>query len=65
MGTETRLAELTCFAIHQIKDGWEITAPSDDPCVPAYWRIAVIREHGWSVGKDECSPRMAYPWCVS
>jgi hypothetical protein len=38
-----------CYAVHQTKDGWEIIAPSDDPCAPAYWRVGVVREYGLGV----------------
>ena len=45
MGRETHLAGLASFAVHQVRDGWEILAPSDDPYTPAYWRVAVIRQY--------------------
>ena len=34
----------TIYAVHQVRDGWEIIAPSDDPFTPAYWRVGVIRQ---------------------
>jgi hypothetical protein len=42
------------YAVHQIEDGlWELIAPSDDPITPAYWRVGVIRQHGWgTAGRD-------------
>jgi hypothetical protein len=33
-----------CYAVHQVEDGWEIIAPSDDPTTPAYWRVAVVQQ---------------------
>jgi hypothetical protein len=42
----------TSFAVHQVRDGWEIVAPSDDPTTPAYWRVGVIRQYGWRDGSD-------------
>jgi len=53
MGRDTQLAELGSYAVHQVRDGWEIIAPSDDPITPAYWRVAVIHQHVWRVaGRD-------------
>ena len=50
MGT---LTGQTSYAVHQVRDGWEIIAPSDDPCAPAYWRVDVIHQHGWrDAGRD-------------
>jgi hypothetical protein len=41
--------QLGSYAVHQFKDGWEVIAPSssDDPCGPAYQRVAIVREYGW------------------
>ena len=63
MGTEAQLAELTSFAVHQVRDGWEIIAPSDDPTAPAYWRVGVIRQHGWPAGcdRDGYAPDRYFP----
>jgi len=41
--------EPSCYAVHQVRDGWEILAPSDDPTTPAYWRVDVIRQHDWTL----------------
>ena len=42
-----------CYALHQVQDGWEIIAPSDDPYAPAYWRVGVVRQYGWrEAGRD-------------
>jgi hypothetical protein len=41
------------YAVHQVKDGWEIICPSDDPYRPAYGRVDVIRRYGWrEAGRD-------------
>jgi len=38
------------YAVHQVRDGWEIIAPSDDPTTPAYWRVvssaSMVGAHG-------------------
>jgi hypothetical protein len=52
MGTKTQITELANFAVHQIRDGWEIIAPSDDPTTPAYWRVAVVQQYGQQDGRD-------------
>jgi hypothetical protein len=55
MGTKTQVTELANYAVHQVLDGWEIIAPSDDPYTPAYWRVAVVcqsGQHGWHDGPD-------------
>jgi hypothetical protein len=41
-----QVTELASYAVHQVRDGWEIIAPSDDPYAPAYWRVAVVRQYG-------------------
>jgi hypothetical protein len=42
-----------CYAVHQVRDGWEVIAPSDDPYRPAYGRVDVIRRYGWhAAGRD-------------
>jgi hypothetical protein len=52
-GTEAYLAELTSFAVHQVGDGWEIIAQSDDPYASAYWRVGFVRQYGWcDAGRD-------------
>ena len=43
----------SCYAVHQLQDGWELIAPSDDPYRPAYGRVEVIRRYGWqAAGRD-------------
>ena len=34
------------FAAHLVPNGWEITAPSSDPYLPAYWCVAVLMGAG-------------------
>ena len=53
--------EPSCFAAHQVRDGWEIFAPSDDPTTPAYWRVDVIRQHDWT---SRTSPMLRHPHLV-
>ena len=70
MGRETHSTGLTSFAVHQVRDGWEIVAPSDDPTTPAYWRVGVIRQHGCRGSSDRIdatvmSVCMEYLWRVS
>ena len=53
-------AEPSCYALHQVRDGWEIIAPSDDPYAPAYWRVDFIPRYGWRAagrGRDGQAPR--------
>jgi hypothetical protein len=42
--------QIGSYAVHQVRDGWEILAPSDDPFAPAYWRVAVARS-----GQDQAA----------
>jgi hypothetical protein len=46
--------QLTSFAVHQVRDGWEILALSDDePYAPPYWRVDMIYQYGWrDAGRD-------------
>jgi hypothetical protein len=47
------LTTASIYAVHQVRDGWEIIAPDADPTTPAYWRVGVIRQHGWrAAGRD-------------
>jgi hypothetical protein len=46
------------YAVHRTARGWEIIAPSDDLCAPAYWRVGVIRQHSLRAAAETTGKRL-------
>src|SRR6516225_13938 len=53
-----------CYAVHRVRDGWEIIAPSGDccACAPAYWRVDFVPRHGWREAERDRDGRAPRSW---
>ena len=46
------------YAAHLVSGGgWDIIAPSNDPYVPAYWRVDVVDRYGRGGYGERCLAR--------
>ena len=46
-------AEPSCYALHQVRDGGRSLRHLTIPLMPAYWRVGVIRQHGWRAARRD------------
>jgi 5-methylcytosine-specific restriction protein A len=60
----TCLDALVVYGVHRLADGsWAVIAPDvDDPCRPAWHRVATVDPNGGNVAPPRANPHDGRPW---